>query len=83
MRLFDQALRTTPEAKNHLGKAVDDINPMRALELFQRISYEDCELLGVDPESGRPEQFIWMNIPVPPVCIRPSVAMDRGDLGRY
>ena len=28
------------------------------------------------PEHGRPEEFIWQYISVPPVCIRPSVAQD-------
>lgn len=30
---------------------------------------------------GRPENLIWTCIPVPPVAIRPSVAMDRGEMG--
>jgi DNA-directed RNA polymerase III subunit RPC1 len=28
------------------------------------------------PEFGRPEQFIWQYLSVPPTCIRPSVAQD-------
>ena len=38
--------------------------------------YQDCELLGLRPDFGRPEQFIWQYISVPPVAIRPSVAQD-------
>lgn len=37
---------------------------------------QDCELLGLDPEVGRPEEYIWQYIHVPPVCIRPSVAQE-------
>lgn len=37
---------------------------------------QDCELLGLRPNFGRPEQFIWQYISVPPVAIRPSVAQD-------
>lgn len=37
---------------------------------------QDCELLGLRSEFGRPEQYIWQYISVPPVCIRPSVAQD-------
>src|SRR5271169_1550693 len=37
---------------------------------------QDCELLGLHPGWGRPEEFIWQYISVPPVCIRPSVAQD-------
>lgn len=60
----------------HLNKALDDLNPLRTLDLFRRISDEDCELLGLRPEFGRPEQFIWQYICVPPVCIRPSVQQE-------
>lgn len=60
----------------HLNKALDDLNPLRVLDLFRRISDEDCELLGLRPEFGRPEQFIWQYICVPPVCIRPSVQQE-------
>lgn len=37
--------------------------------------------MGMDPKFGRPERFLWTAVPVPPACIRPSVAMDRSDLG--
>lgn len=37
---------------------------------------QDCELLGLHPSFGRPEEYIWQYISVPPVCIRPSVAQD-------
>ncbi len=60
----------------HLNKAQEDLNPLKALDLFKRISDEDCELLGLRPEFGRPEEYIWQYICVPPVCIRPSVAQD-------
>ena len=33
-------------------------------------------MLGLRPNFGRPEQFIWQYISVPPVAIRPSVAQD-------
>ena len=32
--------------------------------------------MGLRPDFGRPEQFIWQYISVPPVAIRPSVAQD-------
>lgn len=40
------------------------------------IHFQDCELLGLRPDFGRPEEYIWQYISVPPVCIRPSVAQD-------
>ena len=55
---------------------MDDMNPLRVLNLFRRITASDCELLGMHPAEGRPEMFIWQYVPAPPVCIRPSVAQD-------
>ncbi|PWN44236.1 beta and beta-prime subunits of DNA dependent RNA-polymerase [Ceraceosorus guamensis] len=64
------------DVRPHLKRAAEDLNPLRVLELFKRISSEDCELLGLRPEYGRPEEYIWQYICVPPVCIRPSVAQE-------
>ena len=57
---------------------VEDLLPTRVLELFQHIPNDDCELLWIDPVVGRPENLILQNLLVPPVPIRPSVAMDVG-----
>jgi len=70
------AVETSVDMKNHLSKAMDDLNPLRVMEIFKRISDEDCELMGLDPVDGRPERFVWTYLPVPPVCIRPSVVME-------
>jgi DNA-directed RNA polymerase III subunit RPC1 len=56
---------------------MEDLNPLRVLNLFKMISPTDCELLGLNPAEGRPEMFIWQYLPAPPVCIRPSVAQDN------
>ena len=73
---FDAAVELQPDMKYHVPKAQDDLDPIRVLTLFAQISDEDCELLGLDPSHGRPEEFIWTSLPVPPVCIRPSVGQD-------
>jgi len=57
---------------------VDDLLPTRVLELFRKIPDEDCELLGMRPMLGRPENMIVEAVSVPPVSIRPSVAVDQG-----
>ncbi|KDN52100.1 beta and beta-prime subunits of DNA dependent RNA-polymerase [Tilletiaria anomala UBC 951] len=64
------------EIKQHLSKAHEDLNALKVMELFKRISDEDCELLGLRPEHGRPEEYIWQYVCVPPVCIRPAVAQE-------
>ncbi|KDR83341.1 hypothetical protein GALMADRAFT_235418 [Galerina marginata CBS 339.88] len=74
---FASAVEAQKELGMYINKAVhEDLNPLKVLDLFRRISDEDCELLGLHPEWGRPEEFIWQYISVPPVCIRPSVAQD-------
>ena len=37
---------------------------------------QDCSLLMMRPELGRPENLIVTRLLVPPVCIRPSVVSD-------
>ncbi|KAI1321791.1 hypothetical protein EDD11_000067 [Mortierella claussenii] len=73
---FNNALQAAPEMKAHISKAQEDMNPLRVLNLFKAITDEDCELLGMNPDLGRPEMYLWQNISVPPVCIRPSVQQD-------
>ncbi|KAI9595031.1 beta and beta-prime subunits of DNA dependent RNA-polymerase [Syncephalis fuscata] len=77
-RSFEEAAAFAPEIKSHISKAHDDMNPLKVLRLFEAISSEDCELLGLNPAHGRPELYIWTALPVPPVCIRPSVSQDEG-----
>lgn len=50
----------------------------KVLHLFKRVTDEDAELLWMDSRVGRPENLIIENLLVPPVPIRPSVAMDIG-----
>ena len=75
-RSFDEAKKFNHEVEKHVKRAMDDMNPLRVLNLFKQISASDCELLGMNPIEGRPEMFIWQFVPAPPVCIRPSVAQD-------
>ncbi|KAF3761135.1 hypothetical protein M406DRAFT_47384 [Cryphonectria parasitica EP155] len=73
---FKEAKKTNADLDKHVKKAMEDLNPLRVLNLFKLISPTDCELLGIDPTEGRPEMFIWQFIPAPPICIRPSVQQD-------
>ncbi|CAL1713617.1 unnamed protein product [Somion occarium] len=76
-KTFTNAVETQKDLAVYLNRAVyEELNPLKVLDLFKRISDEDCELLGLKPESGRPEEYLWQYISVPPVCIRPSVAQD-------
>lgn len=73
---FEQAKRYLPDLEKHSRKAMDDLNPLRVLNLFKAITPSDTELLGLDPAEGRPEMFLWQYIPAPPICIRPSVQQE-------
>ncbi|KAL8975580.1 MAG: hypothetical protein Q9197_000196 [Variospora fuerteventurae] len=64
------------DVNRHLHKAVDDLNPLRVLNLFKQIPSSEIELLGMNAAEGRPENLLWQCVPVPPVCIRPSVPND-------
>ena len=46
------------------------------LRAFQRITDEDCRLIGLNPEFARPEWMICTVLAVPPLTVRPSVVMD-------
>lgn len=74
---FNEAKKNNLELEKHVKKAMEDLNPLRVLNLFKMITPADCELLGINPAEGRPEMFIWQFVPAPPVCIRPSVAQDN------
>ena len=53
----------------------DDLSPIRVLALFAAVDGNDLELLDL---ACRPEHLLMSHLPVPPVCIRPSVEMDTG-----
>ncbi|PSC73949.1 DNA-directed RNA polymerase III subunit rpc1-like isoform X2 [Micractinium conductrix] len=72
---FDDAVKHNEGLGAHLNKVVDDLHPVRVLQVFSAIPQEDCELLDL---QGRPEDLLMTHLPVPPVCIRPSVEMDTG-----
>ncbi|KAF8211700.1 hypothetical protein K438DRAFT_1807744 [Mycena galopus ATCC 62051] len=76
-KTFESAIEFQKELAMYVNKPVyEDLHALKVLDLFRRISDEDCELLGLRPAHGRPEEFIWQYLSVPPVCIRPSVAQD-------
>ncbi|KAJ1678800.1 DNA-directed RNA polymerase III subunit C1 (rpo31), partial [Spiromyces aspiralis] len=70
------AINSIPELRKVKNKASEEMTPLRVYQLFQRVTAEDCEVMGLDPQIGRPERMLWTAVPVPPVCIRPSVAQD-------
>lgn len=73
---FSLAVKENRELKKHILKAADDLNPLRVLQIFERVPPEDVQLLDMDPQHGRPERMLVQNLPVPPLCARPTVCSD-------
>ena len=58
----------------HIHKSQGDLNPLVAYQLLKTVPRYDAEILDVE----NPEKLIVSTVPVPPVCIRPSVKMGNG-----
>ncbi|MHA1651328.1 MAG: DNA-directed RNA polymerase subunit A' [Candidatus Helarchaeota archaeon] len=54
------------------------LNPSEIRDRFERMTDEDCRKLGINPEYARPEWMILTVLPIPPVCVRPSITLDSG-----
>ena len=55
---------------------IDTLNPLRVLGLLEKIPDDDVQFLLMNPLHGHPKDMILTRVPVPPVCIRPSVVSD-------
>ncbi|XP_029660797.1 DNA-directed RNA polymerase III subunit RPC1 isoform X2 [Formica exsecta] len=78
---FGKAMKDDPELKNIIEqnyRTVFDLYlyPNVVRELFNRIPVGDVYLLLMDPKCAVPADLILTRIPVPPVCIRPTVLSD-------
>ena len=54
------------------------LTPSMVRERLERISDEDLELLGFNPQTARPEWMVLQVLPVPPVYVRPSITLESG-----
>ncbi|XP_045502401.1 DNA-directed RNA polymerase III subunit RPC1 [Colias croceus] len=75
---FNEAKEANKELASMLGTGniVIEMNPLEVINLFRRIPEQDIPLLGMNVKRSRPEDLILTRLPVPPLCIRPSVASD-------
>lgn len=55
------------------------LQPERALAVFEKISIEDCIILGFRPDISRPENMIIKNLAVAPPPVRPNVIMSSSN----
>lgn len=74
---YENAMEYNKEIESMLSTAlVKILNPLEVLHLLERIPDEDIQFLVMNPEHGHPKDMILTRVPVPPVCIRPSVISD-------
>ncbi|MEA2071081.1 MAG: DNA-directed RNA polymerase subunit A' [Asgard group archaeon] len=52
------------------------LSPSDIRDRLERITDDDCYLLGVNPKLARPEWMILTVLPVPPVAMRPSITLE-------
>lgn len=65
------------EIKSIVSHGLTEIlNPLEVLHIFERVPAHDVPLLMMNPSCGHPKDLILTSIPVPPLCIRPSVISD-------
>lgn len=54
---------------------MEDLDPLKVYKMFMKIRDEDVILFDMDQNLSKPIDMLITQIPVPPVCIRPSVAV--------
>lgn len=54
------------------------LDPIEVRSRLELIPSQDVELLGLDPENARPEWMVLTVLPVPPICVRPSITLESG-----
>jgi DNA-directed RNA polymerase II subunit RPB1 len=71
-------LELTIEWKDTLDENIErkaKLPAARVLEIFKLIPDTICRILGMDPRYSRPDWMILTVLPVPPICVRPSVLL--------
>jgi DNA-directed RNA polymerase III subunit RPC1 len=57
--------------------AIEELDPLKVYNIFAKIREEDIPLLHMNPQFCRPIDLLIFQLPVPPLCIRPSVAVSQ------
>lgn len=61
------------------GKSSRQMTPSEVREILEKISDEDCILMGINPKVARPEWMVLTVLPVPPITVRPSITLEGGE----
>ena len=57
-----------------------NLSAEQALVILKKIPDDDLKIMGLSLDEARPEWMILKVLPVPPMSVRPSVAVDGGTL---
>lgn len=60
---------------------VEDGHKLTASDIrdrFEKVPDEDIKVMGMNPDTARPEWVIFTVLPVPPVTMRPSITLESG-----
>jgi len=60
------------------GQGSRRLTPMDMKERLKKIMDNDLRIMGISPTAARPEWTILEVLPIPPVCVRPSITLDSG-----
>ncbi|MFT4343648.1 MAG: DNA-directed RNA polymerase subunit A' [Candidatus Woesearchaeota archaeon] len=55
------------------------ISPIEIRTRLEKVPDEACMLMGLDPQSIRPEWMVLTIMPIPPVTMRPSITLESGE----
>ncbi|MCX6709455.1 MAG: DNA-directed RNA polymerase subunit A' [Candidatus Woesearchaeota archaeon] len=55
------------------------ISPIEIRIRLEKITDDDCELIGFNPAYARPEWMVLTLFPIPPVTMRPSITLESGE----
>ena len=55
------------------------LSPIEVSARMEKVTDDDCMLLGVKPEHARPNWMILKVLAIPPVTIRPSITLESGE----
>lgn len=70
--------KITIEKPTTFYRGGERLTPVDLRELLEKIPESDYGLFGINPETARPEWIILTVLPIPPVCVRPSITLDSG-----
>ncbi|MHA1596277.1 MAG: hypothetical protein ACTSWV_01385, partial [Candidatus Asgardarchaeia archaeon] len=54
------------------------LTPYDVRERLEKITDDDCFVMGIDPKNARPEWMVLTVLPVPPIAVRPSITLETG-----